>query len=231
MMNLDAAKVLEANVGNLGASDQTFATSLLEQLGRRGKLSDKQWDWVEKLAQKALNPPPPLSTMDAGSFTGVIDLFQQAKKHLNYPKITLALPNGQPIQLSMAGHQSKHPGSINITDGKPFGQNTWYGRVDVHGTWTLSPKCTDEILIDQLYDLLVALQENPAGIAAKYGKLTGNCCFCMLQLSDARSIAVGYGPDLRQEVGAAVGLNGTAPVMVESEGLIAKIGPKLGGTS
>jgi hypothetical protein len=40
---------------------------------------------------------------------------------------------------------------------------------------------------------LVALAADPAGVASKFGKLHGKCCFCHKSLSDPASTAVGYG--------------------------------------
>jgi hypothetical protein len=53
MMNPASAEVLEQNIGKLGTTDQTFASSLLYQFKRTGKLSEKQWHWVDVLAKRA----------------------------------------------------------------------------------------------------------------------------------------------------------------------------------
>jgi hypothetical protein len=41
---------------------------------------------------------------------------------------------------------------------------------------------------------LASLAADPAAACSAYGHLTGACCFCRLPLTDARSVAVGYGP-------------------------------------
>ena len=193
-MDAQALEALQQHAGKLKPDDQHFAQSLLKQHQRKGTLSDKQWYWVGKLAERATQPAEPLPESEVGSFKGVVELFEIARKHLKYPKITLALPGGQAIQLTLAGKASKFPGTINVTDGKPFGQNTWYGRVSKDGTWTMSPNCDDEVLVDQMYDLLVQLAEHPAETAKAYGVLTGSCCFCLAKLTDPSSIEAGYGP-------------------------------------
>lgn len=38
--------------------DQDFAGSLLAQLCSRGRLSEKQWEWVTKLADRAIRSAP-----------------------------------------------------------------------------------------------------------------------------------------------------------------------------
>ena len=75
------------------------------------------------------------------------------------------------------------------TDGRPYGSNTWYGRIDETGAWMRSRHADDEIS-----SLLGRLASDPAGTAAEYGKLTGHCCFCRRHLEDERSTEVGYGP-------------------------------------
>ena len=41
---------------------------------------------------------------------------------------------------------------------------------------------------------LKAFAADPETVAAQYGSLTGNCCFCGRKLTDDRSTNVGYGP-------------------------------------
>ena len=61
------------------------------------------------------------------------------------------------------------------------------------GTWDPSPK-VDEALKNDLTSILSKLAGAPARIAAAYGKLTGNCCFCGTGLTNDNSTDVGYGP-------------------------------------
>ena len=136
--------------------------------------------------------PKLAKTVDVGNFDGVIALFDKAKEHLSFPKIRLALEDGQPIVLSVAGNNAAKPGSVNITDGRPFGENTYFGRVLKDGTWERGRSVNQATMIS-LTALLSALASHPAETAAAYGKLTGNCCFCRKPLTDTRSTAVGYG--------------------------------------
>jgi hypothetical protein len=90
----------------------------------------------------------------------------------------------------VAGKSSKFPGTINVTDGKPFGQNVWYGRVDQAGPWTISPKLADEVVVDQLYDLLVKLSEDPPRprrpMASSPG-IAASACFSCTMSARSRS--------------------------------------------
>ena len=49
-------------------------------------------------------------------FSGVIALFETAKKHQRFPKIALQLKDGSPIELALAGNDSK--GFVRATAGR-----------------------------------------------------------------------------------------------------------------
>jgi hypothetical protein len=109
---------------------------------------------------------------------------------LKWPKVRLQLADGSPLVLSVAGPASKAPGQVNLTDGGPFGRNVFYGRVSPAGVADLR----DLPARNEVVGVLRRLASEPEKVAAEYGKLTGNCCFCNRELSDERSTAVGYGP-------------------------------------
>lgn len=148
--------------------------------------------------QKAANASVE-KTVDVGNFEGVISLFNAGSKKLKRPKIHLVLDNGQVIVLALAGANSNAPGTVNITDGRPFGENIWFGRVTPDGVWNRSRGYANKAVpqagetMTSLTALLASLASNPAATAAKHGKMTGHCCFCNMALTDARSTAVGYG--------------------------------------
>ena len=107
----------------LPSGDQGFASSLIVQYDAKGELTEKQWYWIERLAADVGAGDVPDFTQPAkeivhvGEFGGVIALFEKAKEYLKYPKITLALPDGSPLQLNLAGKGSKFPGTVGLTDG------------------------------------------------------------------------------------------------------------------
>jgi hypothetical protein len=173
---------------NAGRARGEFPESLLRQYAQRGSLSEKQWLWVDKLANQQ-----PRAAIELPAFTGVLDLFARAREHLKYPKIRLQLSDGSPLVLGVAGPNSREPGSINLTDGGPYGANVFYGRVSPAGAATLSNRVQDEKR-EEIAAILARLASEPAKVAAEYGKLTGNCSFCNKSLTDERSTAVGYGP-------------------------------------
>jgi hypothetical protein len=77
-----------------------------------------------------------------------------------------------------------------VTDGGPYGQAAYYGRIDTDGTFAPGrvPMPQD------VQDLLVEFSDDPAGVAARIGKLTGSCVYCQRGLTDPRSLTEGYGP-------------------------------------
>lgn len=184
MQIAEAFAALKTGKSKLSLQDQGFADSLLMQAEQKG-LSQRQLYWVEKLAERTLKPAP--EKVAVGAFDGVIALFDKAAAKLKYPKVRLQLPSGEPIALSRA-----KDGSVNVTDGKPYGQNQWYGKVSPSGAWTVSN--AGKQMQDVLQPVLMQLAAQPAQTAAAYGKMTGNCCFCVSPLTDPRSVEVGYGP-------------------------------------
>jgi len=179
------------NEGLVDKRDQGFCESLILGFKKYGKLSEKQTSWVFKMIERALfgnAKPKQKETEEVGSFAGVIEIFNKAKESIKYPKINLDVPDGSPVQLSMAGPNAQQPGTINITDGRPYGQNNWYGRVTPDGSWGKSNK-----RLQGLSTLLKELSENPHLIAMRHGHKTNTCCFCNKVLSHPNSVAAGYG--------------------------------------
>lgn len=193
------AQTLRDNIANLTIRDQSFAQSLLGQLDRRG-LSNSQLYWLNKLAEKATAAPEPeRDKTKVGDLKGVMDLFDKARKHLNFPKIVLAVESLDDFgktgegydeyRLSVAGDRARVPGSINVTNTeKP---STWYGRILVTGEFEASPR---DATPTSLIPGLKRFAAEPAKVASESGRLTGNCCFCNKALTDERSTEVGYGP-------------------------------------
>jgi hypothetical protein len=150
--------------------------------------------------------------VDVGDFHGVINLFIKAKEHLKYPKITLQLTMGMGTQespeqkktlvLYHAGANSKHPGTVQINNGKKFGeyQYQYYGYVEPDGVWKPNPKLSLNIA-EQVQKLLSSLAKDPVAVASAHGKMTGRCCFCNKHLTDEKSVAAGYGPVCAEHFG------------------------------
>jgi uncharacterized protein DUF6011 len=189
-MNAHNLEALQAGFSKLAPADQPFAASLIAQATTPGKkpLSDKQWYWVGKLAERAgAAKPAPEAVKVAGTFAGVLALFATASAHLKRPRIALMLSDGTDVRLSLAGAASSNPGYVYVRVGGEYA-----GKVSPAGDFQpfkLAPN-----VLAALRDLLGELAADPAGVASAYGKLTGACCFCSIALTDERSTSVGYGP-------------------------------------
>lgn len=189
----DAVQALGQSLDRLSAKDRDFAASLAAQFERKGRLSERQWPWVQTLLDRAINGYPEPAQEQVGDFAGVVHLLEHAGENLRFPKVRLRTPGGQPVALSVAGQRSRNPGTINVTDGRPFGENRWFGRIERDGTWT-KPRSLRDAEAAEIGALLRRMADAPAETAAEYGKLTGHCCFCRHGLEDERSLEVGYGP-------------------------------------
>ena len=124
------------------------------------------------------------------SLAPITDLFRRAAERLKRPKVVLMTASGMGIRIGIAGDASRDPGSVTVVANK---NSTWLGRVTTTGEWQPSGFC-DRHTAKELYDLLQRFADDPAAIAAEYGRMTGFCCFCSRPLADERSTAVGYGP-------------------------------------
>lgn len=156
----------------------------------QNKVSCRNWFHTCNLIPDPVRQPQPQPGLFEKTFNvaGIMDLFTKALVHLKFPKIRLTTLTGQTLVLRLAGRMSRTPGHLIVTDGAAFGVNKYFGRIDPQGNWNPGRDSSPEVV-----ELLNKLSTDPAGVAAAYGKLTGNCCFCNLPLSDPRSTQVGYG--------------------------------------
>lgn len=190
-MDKISAKLASGEILNVfGHWGVSFARDILSKFNRYGKrctFSSKQMQWIDKLAACV---PQVRETVNLDA-SGLLALFNTAAAHLKFPKIRLRTADNLPIKLHIVGERSKHVGSVQISDGGSFGANRYYGRIDpATGAWILPASGAPE----SVKLLVLEMSKNPAETAAKYGKITGSCCFCSRGLEDERSLNVGYGP-------------------------------------
>jgi hypothetical protein len=145
----------------------------------------------ERVRRDAIKAAGPVDI--AADFEAVMALFARGNSKIKYPKIRLITDDRKDVVLSLAGDRSAHKGTLNVTDGGSFDNNIWYGRIAKTGKFDKSARREAQPNMTSVVALLTALGQDPAGTAAKYGKLTGQCCFCALPLTDERSTEVGYG--------------------------------------
>ncbi|HEX3624295.1 MAG TPA: DUF6011 domain-containing protein [Verrucomicrobiae bacterium] len=199
---------LNASLKKLNPSDQKFANSLLDQAEtRRDGLSVNQMMWVRKLldkAQAAEMPAAPVTSSTVINMAGIIKLLNTAKFNgLARPKIFIGNATEE-YRLTFAGAQARFPGSINVTGKNPeLGGYNFYGRIHLDGRWEPSNKFLGHA--QKIADMLQRLADNPVEQAQTFGRRTGICMFCHIELTDPRSVAVGYGPICAEHYGLPYG--------------------------
>ena len=168
----------------------SFGISLFSQFEKRGTLSDKQWKGVIDLVDQADNPPPPSQKLP--KINGVFSLMKRAvdPKSKSFPKLWLKL-NDSDLKISRATSRSKHKGQLFLSNGSWGDGNIYFGRIDTKGDLFLAYEGKQRS--QEITDLLTRLVADPEKVASEYGKLSGNCFACHKQLTDDRSIRVGYG--------------------------------------
>jgi hypothetical protein len=140
---------LKANVPNLSPKDATFALSLIGQFDSKGRLSEKQWPHVDRLARpqaEAKCDPQPLDIVDVDG-----DHYLVARS------------------------QPERGGRL-------------YAKRLIDGKWSYEAGG-----IDRARQGHILTGDALAEFASKQGHTHGHCVFCGLELTDERSVTVGYG--------------------------------------
>lgn len=163
--------------------------------------------WRENLKERVLNiradlrdapavqvaPPTPVHAGAAELFA----LFAKAQANgLQRPKLRFEAQPDQKLTVSICGPNSRTPGALNLTDGRPFGQGVWFGRVNLDGS--IKQAQAWQPWVGQT---LTEFAKDPVGFAKVYGKKTGRCCYCGRHLETKESVAVGYGPICAEKFG------------------------------
>ncbi len=179
-------------------------TSFGDKLRHVRTWSNDQRVWAHVIALEFVAPvvAKPAEPIQTGiQLAGILSLLSLAKNpKLKNPSITFEL-SGRTVELSLAGARAKRPGTINVTDGGPYGSNVWYGRINHSGAFEPSRSADAPIV-----EILTSFNADPAKYAAEYGRKTGRCCFCNLLLTDGRSTSVGYGPTCAKHYGMPWGV-------------------------
>jgi len=121
-----------------------FASELIEKHEKYGDLSPKQQAWIHKLAVDANRPPP--ADLDLGLSQIASHLEAIPVEGRKRPSVELDA-SGLSITLTLAGDRSKNPGSVTVTNGKPYGDEDgrYYGRISPDGVVSPARSWTDDI--------------------------------------------------------------------------------------
>lgn len=168
-----------------------FAKSLAGS-GKAWTYSQEAWaHFLVAQAQKTLDNKP----AEQPVFTEIVKLFTHASSSLQYPRVTFSTQAGT-VRIQRAGEHSRYAGDLMVTDGKQYGQNAFYGRIDKAGTFHPGTTTTTNGQRAQaaVVAVLATIAADPAEALGRMGRAEGVCCFCGKDLTDEASTTHGYGP-------------------------------------
>ena len=130
-------------------------------------------------------------------FTPVVALMTRIADSGNkFPRVRLDL-DGTPLVLTMAGAKARIPGSVYLTDGGRYPNNTYFGAITPDGAFkhTAATAKLDQAVKELLWTTLKRMRNGEAeAVFAENGKRLGKCCMCGRDLSDQASVERGIGP-------------------------------------
>jgi Family of unknown function (DUF6011) len=161
-----------------------FASAMHDAVRRFGGLTDRQEATCARLmaadAERAAQRQQKAATAPEVDVSRIEQAFAKAKASgLKYPKLRLA-----GFVVSPAGAASKNAGSLYVKSDN----DTYLGKV-TSGRFFAARECDDETRAR-----VIEAASDPDRAAVAYGKETGTCSCCGLELTDPVSIAKGVGP-------------------------------------
>ena len=200
-MNENLALNLESALKLLSDRDRDFAGSLLGGFRKYGRFTEKQLPYVQRLIDRAnreakeSGQPKPSSEP---SFTKLVEMFDKAATELKKPRVMFASDAGE-FMVRRAADTSKNPGFLYVLmNGEYAGKIEPMAR---GARFYATRECPPAVA-----QALTSFNRDPQKAATAYGMATGSCCFCARQLTDARSVEVGYGPICAGNFGLPWGL-------------------------
>lgn len=184
-MAIECVEKLRSVLDRLPERDKPFALSLLQSVAKYRLPTEKQEHWMNVLYDRVMNPPPPPKGEDVGMLDRIVSMFTTAKTALKFPAVRFKTNEGRQFKISPAGPNSKNAGCLYVKSG-----DTYLGKITGDGEYFAARGVDTTGVAESIR----AFAENPAGAAAAYGHSVGQCCFCGQELTDGRSVKVGYGP-------------------------------------
>jgi hypothetical protein len=134
-----------------------------------------------------------MEIQEADLYREISNFFMRVTTKMKTPSIRLRTADEtQTIRMAVAGSQARFPGSINVTDPNQIvdGMPVWYGRIK---DGEFEPSAAGRAHAGPLKSALMRFICDPVEGARDFARLTGNCSFCNLPLTDDRSQIAGYG--------------------------------------
>lgn len=169
---------LEANAGW-----SSFFGSLYKQIQKKGGLSEKQIEAVERSMVKMAKTRARQDAMDESfNAEALVETFIVAMRNgLKRPKLVVG-----DYRFSLAPPSGSNAGHIYVKND----EDGYLGKINPEGDKFLCVRaCTEDHVA--MVNQIVA---NPKAAALKYGKESGVCACCARELTDPVSIKAGVGP-------------------------------------
>jgi hypothetical protein len=143
-------------------------------------LSECQYYWLHRKANEATTQKPPqderFHELPVGGFARFMELFEKAGQSLKFPKLRYVTPEGTVRIQFYNGRMKVYCGQI------------YCGVIRQDDKFYYTKGCPENT------KLLVAwISKSPIGAAVIWGHKISHCVFCGLELTDPRSVSVGYG--------------------------------------
>lgn len=164
------------------ADRSDFARSLSEGVRKWGSLTEKQLAAVHNCIAKDQERAAERNAAAVQlSLEGIFSLFESAQQSgLKRPRVNLV-----GFKFSLAPASGRNAGHIYVKDE----DGEYLGKVAPGGAFHKSRECTQEQV-----QALVDISADVISAAVAFGQQTGCCSFCQRELTDKRSVDVGYGP-------------------------------------
>lgn len=219
VVNDTDAQFLRENIARLPARQQDFAGDLIRAYDNVRGPSPKQSEWISKLADQLRVEP---SQSGVPAFGPALDLarvntmFAEAATHLKHPYALIDSAAGK-LRIAPAGQASRYYGQLMVTTAGSYEDRTWLGHITRDGIFSPARSARQGVLAETaVQKALAAFAENPEAVSAAFGSKYGICCFCSRELTDERSVAVGYGPICADHFGLAWGVRPVCEVVEPS---------------
>jgi hypothetical protein len=193
MTDTNLVGLINTRLGEVDKKHHGFLSNCESGIRRYGKLTQGMRGYAISIA-RGLQAEEVRAVMgekfkDMPSLAGVYEIFKTASVNLKRPAITFETTDLGKLKITVAGVRSRYAGQLMITDGGPFGDNKWYGRINSEG----GLEAGREALSESQLKFLTRFSTDPVKLAKEYSQDSGNCCFCHKTLNDERSVHAGYG--------------------------------------
>lgn len=143
--------------------------------------------------EPTVEPAPEVKVTDYRNACAIImELFNSAVAK-GAKRVTYRSPV---LTLSRAPDTGSNPGMVYLRDR----DNVYVGKMNSNNVFF--PRFRESKLADaEIYSALFDIANDPKAVAIKYGRITGTCCVCGIELTDPVSVKNGIGPICAEKFG------------------------------